>query len=151
MTNLSSMKQRFRQSFGDTFADSVRWPDYIIEEALCEADAETGGSGWGKLTDDCHNFKWRGMKYYAAHWLFTNYVDGYDPESGQMIAPGDARLNVAQKSVGDESIGYRVAEMMDAGSDWLTYSNFGQQFYRLRKRAGMGARVSVIHGGLYNH
>jgi hypothetical protein len=36
---------------------------------------------------------------------------------------------------------YRVPQMMDAGTDWLTYTNYGQQFYRLKKRAGMGAKV----------
>lgn len=137
-----SLVNRFRKAFGDTFADSTRWPDWVIEDALCEADAETGNvAQWGSLSDKCTNFKWRGMKYYAGHWLFTNYVDGYDSEAGAMMAPGDARLNVQNKSVGDESIWYRVASMMDAGSDWLTYSNFGQQFYRLRRRAGMGALI----------
>lgn len=118
---------------------------------MCEAEAETGGSGWGGYTEECGNFKWRGMKYFAAHWLFTNYVDGYDDETGTMMVPGDARLNTQNKTVADESIGYRVASMMDAGSDWLTYSNFGQQFYRLRRRAGMGARISVIPSRARNH
>lgn len=136
---------RFRTAFGETFTDVKRWPDWVIEDALCEAHAETGGSGWGAYGEECDNFKWRGMKYFAAHWLFTNYVDGYDGETGGLMLPGDARLNTQNKSVGDESIGYRVAEMTDAGSDWLTYSNFGQQFYRLRRRAGMGARISVVH------
>ena len=31
--------------------------------------------------------------------------------------------------------------MMDAGTDWLTYTNYGQQFYRLKKRAEMGAKA----------
>lgn len=119
------------------FIDPVKWPDEYIVEALCEAGTETGSSRWGALELTCDNFKWRGMQYFAAHWLATNFST-----LGSTAAPGsDARLNVAQKAVGDESIAYRVPQMMDAGTDWLTYTNFGQQFYRLKKRAGTGAKV----------
>jgi hypothetical protein len=77
------------------------------------------------------------MKYYAAHWLATNFG-----ALGASATPNpEARLNVASKAVGDESIAYRVPSMMDAGTDWLTYTNYGQQFYRLKKRAGMGAKA----------
>lgn len=119
------------------FLDAAKWPDAMITEALCEADTETGSSRWGALEIACGNFKWRGMKYYAAHWLSTNFGalgDGATPNP-------EARLNVATKSVGDEAISYRVPSMMDAGTDWLTYTNYGQQFYRLKKRAGMGAKA----------
>lgn len=119
------------------FIDPAKWSDEIVTEALCEADTETGSSRWGALELTFCNFKWRGMKYYAAHWLATNFGalgDGGTPSS-------EARLNVAEKSVGDESIAYRVPAMMDAGTDWLTYTNYGQQFYRLKKRAGMGAKA----------
>lgn len=119
------------------FADLVKWPDEYIVEALCEAGTETGSSRWGALELTCDNLKWRGMQYFAAHWLATNFATlgaGGTPNS-------EARLNVAQKSVGDESIAYRVPQMMDAGTDWLTYTNYGQQFYRLKKRAGMGAKA----------
>lgn len=119
------------------FVDETRWPDSYIEAALCEADTETGSCRWGAFELACGNFKWRGMKYFAAHWLATNYG-----ANGALATPAsEARLNVAQKAIGDESIGYRVAQMMDAGNDWLTYTNYGQQFYRLKKRAGMGAKA----------
>lgn len=126
----------FRE-FMPAFADTTKWPDSLITTALCEADTETGSCRWGAFELACGNFKWRGMAYFAAHWLATNYgtLGATAPPSS------DARLNVAQKSVGDESIGYRVAAMMDAGNDWLTYTNYGQQFYRLKKRAGMGAKA----------
>lgn len=119
------------------FTDATKWPDDLITEALCEADTETGSSRWGAFELACDNFKWRGMQYFAAHWLATNFST-----LGSTSTPAsEARLNVAQKSVGDESIAYRVPAMMDAGTDWLTYTNYGQQFYRLKKRAGMGAKV----------
>lgn len=127
---------KFRSEFNGTFSDIENWPDSVVRDALCEADAETGGSGWGAFELECHNFKWRGMMYYAAHWLATTYPSGAATGTG---SPSEARLNVAGKSVGDESIQYRVAAMMDAGNDWLTYTNYGQQFYRLRRRAAMGA------------
>ena len=126
----------FRGHFDGQFSDVAVWSDDTISEVLCEADAETGGSGWGAFAIDCNNFKRRGMYLFAAHWLTFFYGD--DPTSG---VGGIARLNTQSKQVGDESISYRVASMMDAGNDALTYTVYGQQFYRLRRRAGMGARV----------
>ncbi|MFG0827897.1 DUF4054 domain-containing protein [Pseudomonas sp. CJQ_7] len=126
----------FRE-FMPAFADTTKWTDSLITTALCEADTETGSCRWGAFELACGNFKWRGMAYFAAHWLATNYG-----ALGATSPPiSEARLNVATKSVGDESIAYRVPQMMDAGTDWLTYTNYGQQFYRLKKRAGMGAKA----------
>ncbi len=117
------------------FSDDTKWPDDFIASALIEADVETGGAGWGGFEDNGHNFKRRGMFLFAAHWLATNYSD-----AGASNTPSsDARLNVQSKSVGDESISYRVPSMMGVGDDWLTYTNYGTQFYRLRRRAAMGA------------
>ncbi|MBR8654200.1 DUF4054 domain-containing protein [Achromobacter sp. Marseille-Q0513] len=126
----------FRQYFSGQYSSVTVWPDHIIEEVLCEADAETGGSGWGAFSLECNSFKRRGMYLFAAHWLEFFYGD--NPANG---VGGIARLNTQSKTVGDESIAYRVASMMDAGNDALTYTVYGQQFYRLRRRAGMGARV----------
>lgn len=126
----------FRSAFDGQFSEVSKWSNDVIADVLCEADAETGGSGWGAFDFDCHNFKRRGMYLFAAHWLTFFY--GNDPANG---IGGIARLNTQAKSVGDESVQYRVASMMDAGNDALTYTVYGQQFYRLRRRAGMGARV----------
>lgn len=123
--------------FMPAFADETPWPDSLIATALCEADTETGSSRWGPYADECHNLKRRGMYYYAAHWLATNYGT-----AGVTAPPAsDARLNVSAKAVGDESITYRVTTMQDPGNDWLTFTNYGTQFYRLRKRVGMGAKA----------
>jgi hypothetical protein len=117
------------------FSDEAKWPDDFINSALIEADVETGGAGWGGFENIGHNFKRRGMFLYAAHWLSSNYND-----AGASLNPSsDARLNVQSKSVGDESVSYRVPSMMGVGDDWLTYTNYGTQFYRLRRRAAMGA------------
>lgn len=119
------------------FSDSVKWPDSVIDQALCEADAETGGKRWGAFEDICSNFKRRGMFFYAAHWLASTYLnqDASDPSNISPIA----RLNVSGKSVGDESIQYRITQIESTGTDWLSTTNYGVQFIRLRKRAGMGA------------
>lgn len=131
-----AMVDSFRAEF-IAFSDIVKWPDALISCALCEADAETGSSRWGAYEDECHNFKRRGMFYFAAHWLSTNYGT-----AGVTTPPAsEARLNVQSKSVGDESIDYRVPSMMNVGDDWLTFTVYGQQFYRLRRRAGMGAKA----------
>lgn len=119
---------------GQSFADVTKFPDSLLQYALCEADSETGSSRWGTYQAECHNLKQRGLFYYAAHWLSVYYPDGTDSAPNQ-----EARLNVASKSVGDESIAYRVPAMMEVSDDWLTWSVYGQQYYRLRKRVGMGA------------
>lgn len=119
---------------GQAFSDTVKFPDSLIQYALCEADTETGSRRWGGYVAECHNLKQRGMFYYAAHWLSVYYPDGLDSDVNQ-----EARLNVATKSVADESISYRVPAMLEVNNDWLTWSVYGQQFYRLRKRVGMGA------------
>lgn len=119
---------------GQAYADTSKFPDSLIQYALCEADTETGSPRWGTYEAECHNLKQRGMFYYAAHWLYIYYRDGIDSD-----IDGEARLNVASKSVGDESISYRVPQMMEVNNDWLTYSVYGQSFYRIRKRVGMGA------------
>lgn len=121
------------------FSDVVKWPDSVIEPALCEGDVETGGRGWGAFQDICSNFKRRGMYLFTAHYLATTYLtqNASDPNN---ISP-NARLNVSAKSVGDESVTYRVGVMQDTGDDWLSLTNYGVQYLRLRRRAGMGARA----------
>ena len=128
----------FRESSqGRAFADDVKWPDDVVEDALCEADVETGSKRWGTYTDDCRNFKRRGMFYFAAHWLAVTYLtqDASDPSN---ISP-TARLNVAAKSVGDESVTYRVGAIQKTEDDWLSLTNYGVQYLRLRGRAVKGA------------
>lgn len=119
------------------FADLVKWPDAIVEQALCEADAETGSSRWGVFEDECRNTKRRGLFYYGAHWLATTYLT-QDASDASNISPS-ARLNVAAKSVGDESVTYRVGGIQETEEDWLSLTNYGVQFLRLRRRVGMGA------------
>lgn len=119
---------------GQAFADVTKFPDSLIQYALCEADTETGSARWGVYQEECHNLKQRGLFYYAAHWLAVYYPDGINSDVNQ-----EARLNTASKSIGDESIEYRVPAMLEVSNDWLTWSVYGQQYYRLRKRVGMGA------------
>lgn len=129
----------FRQS-QTAFTSDVKWPDAIVQEAFCEAFPEVGGRGWGALDiTDCQNFKRRGLFYFAAHWLSVTYTDNgaTDPTS----VTSTARLNVAAKSVGDESVTYRVGAMQRTEDDWLSLTNYGVQYLRLRRRAAMGARA----------
>lgn len=127
----------FREEFNGQFSQLVVWSDQILTRMLRRADFITGGSGWGPYdTGGEYSLKQDGMFLYCAAMLEAFYAG--DPANG--IAP-EARLNVAQKSVGDESIGYRVAAMMGAENDFLTYTVYGQLFYGLRKLAYLGARA----------
>ena len=123
------------------FSDIVKWPDEVITEALCEAFPECGGSGWGVFdVTDCQNFKRRGVFFYAAHWASVEYTTGAGATDPTSVNP-TARLNVAAKSVRDESVTYRVTGIERTVNDWLSLTNYGVQFMRLRGRAGIGARA----------
>ena len=124
----------FRLRF-TAFADDTKWSDDTVEYALCEGDAETGGKGWGAYDTPCQNFKQRGMFLYAAHWLAVTYPKGESSMSG------GSKYGTSSKSVGDESNSYNVAAVTNQGDQWLASTSFGQQWLRLRKRAGMGARA----------
>lgn len=125
----------FRQ-FLKPYTDPTKWPEDIVFEALEEADAETGSNRWGAFENTARNFKRRGLFYYAAHWMASMYgKNALDPAN---IDPA-SRLNVAGKSVGDESVNYRITAMEATGNDWLSTTIYGQQYWRLRRRAGMGA------------
>ncbi|WP_432783720.1 DUF4054 domain-containing protein [Pseudomonas corrugata] len=122
------------------FTDTTKWPEAIVQEALCEADCETGSSRWGAYEDDCHNLKRRGLYYFAAHWLSVTYPTGLGATDPTNV-PSTARLNVAAKSIGDESVTYRVGAIQETENDWLSLTNYGVQFLRLRRRVGMGAKA----------
>lgn len=126
------------RDFHGTFDDLVKWPDRALIRALNEGDVETGSSRWGGYEDDPQNFKLRGMYFYAAHWLSSMY--GKSAEDPSKVDPA-SRLNVAGKSVGDESVNYRITAMEATGNDWLGTTIYGQEYWRLRRRAGMGAVV----------
>ena len=122
------------------FSDETKWPDEALTEAFCEAFPECGGRGWGAFdVSDCQNFKRRGVFYYVAHWLSVTYTDGGAADPSAVTST--ARLNTASKSVGDESLSYRVTAIEDTRNDWLTLTNYGVMYLRLRRRAAMGARA----------
>ena len=122
------------------FTSDTIWPSDIIEQSLYDADSETGGRDWGAFKNESRNFKRRGLFFLAAHWLVTTYVDQTAADASN-ISPS-ARLNVASKSVGDESVTYRVGAIQSTEDDYLSLTNYGVQYLRLRKRAGMGARIA---------
>lgn len=136
---MSLMSVTIFRGLMSAFTDDTKWPDDTIQMALDEAEAETESTRWGDYDDTVGNFRNRGIRLFAAAWLVNNFGD--KGVGSKVAETGEARLNVASKSVGDESVAYRVPSMMEVSDDWLTWSHYGQQYYRLRKRAGMGAIV----------
>lgn len=122
------------ESFKLAYPVFASYSDFILESALCEAEAECGGKRWGVYIDECKNFKRRGIFLYAAHYIVTTYPDGENMN-------GSVSSVISSKSVGDESTSFAVPVTDNAGDAWLASSGFGQQWMRLRKRAGMGALV----------
>lgn len=121
--------------FLPAFEDTNKWTSSVVRQAMIEADCATGASTWGKfdITDD-HNFKKRGMYYYTAHLLSSLY--GKDGDNGNIadISP-EARLNVVSKSVGDESVGYRMTALESTADDFLSTTLYGVMFVTLRRKA----------------
>lgn len=117
------------------FTDDTKWPNDLVQMSLDEADAETGGRGWGAFESVTSNFKRRGVITYASHWLASIYPFGHEkPKTG-------AASQLTSKSVGDESAAFSQVDMskLSAGDAWFLSTVYGQSFLRLRKRAGMGA------------
>jgi len=120
------------------FTDTLKWSDEVITDALNEAFPECGGRRWGAFdVNNAQNFKRRGVFYYTAHWLAVTYTDNGAADESNITS--GARLNVASKSIGDESVAFRVGQMQKTEDDWLSLTNYGVQFLRLRGRVGMGA------------
>ena len=128
----------FREAY-PVFSSKTTWPDDVLLMAMNEAEPECGGSGWGTLKNEAQNFKRRGMFLYAAHWLATTYPKGAADMAAQS---GASRQQVTSKSVGDESVSFATiapGSIREAGDSWLLTTAWGQQFVRLRRRAGAGA------------
>ena len=121
--------------FRDTyplFTDLSEWPDAIVQDALCQGDMNTNGCHWGSFTlGDCSSRKRRGMYLYAAHVLITTYPHGASDETAQ--SPYQ-RSKVQSKSVGDESVSYAVATPGSVGDEWLSSTQYGQQYLRMSKQ-----------------
>lgn len=122
------------------FADDTVWTAPEVERALEAADDETGSSRWGSYQADPASFKARGLYAYAAHYASLMRAAKRATENGGIAsAPAQAQ----SKTVGDESISYAIhTPESGARSDsvgGLNTTIYGQEFLRLRNRAGMGA------------
>lgn len=116
------------------FSDLVVWPDTLLTQALCEADAVTGSSRWGAYLDQCGNTKQRGMFFYAAHWLTVYY-----PKGGDQPPDPNPKWAWNSKTVRSQSISYDTGTSnLGPENAWLLSSIFGQQYYRLMKMVGLG-------------
>lgn len=129
--------QAFRGYYPE-FADDEAWPDVIIERCLAEGDMETGRR-WGRYDASVASIKKRGMFAFAAHRMVLSHAAGRAVGAG---GTPSAPAKVASRGVGSESVSFAVsapsaAEMARYGDLFQTI--YGQEFARLRQRAGMGA------------
>lgn len=131
----------FREYYPE-FTDTTDWTPESLTRYLEEADDETGSSRWGGYSSN--SLKARGLFAYAAHRAVVMKAAARAVEAGGM--PG-APKEVQSKSVGDESVSYAVptpeAGQADGYGD-LKATVYGQEFIRLRRRAGMGAATTGV-------
>jgi len=125
------------------FADNTEWPDDQVTRYLQEADDETGSSRWGGYKASPASFKARGLYAYAAHRAMIRRAVQTAAQNGQTPA---SMQTVTSKSVGDESVQYAThtpesGTRQDQLGDLMT-TIYGQEFLRLRNRAGTGAATT---------
>lgn len=115
------------------FASPVDWSDETLTLMLTEADAETSNRCWGEFRlEDDRCLKKRGMYNFAGHLLSSFYgSSANDPTAVE----ASARLNIASKSIGDESVSYRITAMEKTTDDYLSTTIYGVTFMRLRLKA----------------
>lgn len=130
--------QAFRDYYPE-FADTTTWPDATLTRSLEAADDETGSKRWGNYIESPASFKARGLFAYAAHRAVLSKAAQRAVENGGTPAPA---AQASSKQVGDESVQYAVpmAESMAEaqGIGDLRATIYGQEFLRLRRRAGAG-------------
>lgn len=131
----------FREYYPE-FSDDTTWTETLLTRHLEDADEETGSGRWGGYLDGPPSLKSRGMFAYAAHRAVIGKAASDAVAAGGMPA---APAQVNSKSVGDESVGYAVstpdARQADGYGD-LKATVYGNEFLRLRRRAGMGAATT---------
>lgn len=121
------------------FGDDAVWSDGELTRHLHDADQETGSTRWGAYAGSPPSFKARGLFAYAAHRAVMAQATRKAVQAGGSPA---APARTQSKSVGDESWTYAVAtpesgSISDAQGD-LPSTYYGQEFLRLRRRAGAG-------------
>lgn len=124
------------------FTDTTDWPEATVTRYLEEANGETGSKRWGSYVANPASFRARGLYAYAAHKLVLGKMREKAVAAGQAPQPAN---QVTSKQVGDESIQYAVtppdASKAQAVGD-LDATLYGQEFLRLRRRAGSGAATT---------
>jgi len=125
------------------FADTSEWPEATLTRCLEEADSETGSTRWGQYKASPASFRARGLYAYAAHKAVLGKAREKAVAAGQAPAPAQ---QATSKTVGDESISYNVATPESSAMSHqvgdLDSTMYGQEFLRLRRRAGTGAATT---------
>lgn len=138
MTDITAQIVTDLRTYYPELADAAVWADATLVRYLQEGDQETGSRRWGSYSVSPAKLKARGMFAYAAHKAALGRAREAALMGGNVPT---APAKVQSKSVGDESVSFAVAaptasEAAQTGD--LNTTIYGQEFLRLRKRAGMG-------------
>lgn len=134
--------QDFRAHFPE-FSDKTVWPTGRLRDHLRVAADETESTRWGNYVGEPPNFRARGVFNFAAHRAVLTRATERAVANGQTPA---APAQVVSRQVGDESIQYAAPTPENSASaasvGGLRATIYGQEFLRLRRRAGTGAAVT---------
>lgn len=125
------------------FSDDTVWTDATLTRHLEAGAQEAGSTRWGSYKASPASLLARGIYAYAAHRAVLANAAAKAVAAGG--APSAAN-QVTSKSVGDESASYAVATpgsmSEQAAYGDLASTMYGQEFLRLRRRAGTGMAVT---------
>ena len=129
------------------YGSTEDWPDDVLARSLYKARPNIG-KRWGVIDiTDPMNIASEGLFLWAAHWLFVTYQLSATNISTN-LSP-QAKMNIASKSVADESVSFRITQMQKTTDDWLSLSEFGVEFLALREQIVGGFAVGdmPMYGG----
>lgn len=112
------------------FADTVAYPDQMVEFWSGIAQAQVNACAWKN--------QWlTGVYLYTAHELVLAQQNAKTAAAGG--APGTFGGVANNKTVGSVTVGYDSQSTSEKDAGYWNLTNYGRQFYRLMRLAGMQA------------
>ena len=102
--------------------------DARIEVFIDYAELEVCTTRWGDFSD-------KGISYLAAHFLSLAITAAASGGTGGGGGP------LSGKSIGDVSLSFARSSSGGSSGDYFNQTSYGQEYYRMMMRIGMGAVV----------
>jgi len=101
--------------------------DARIQLFIDDAELEVDETRWGDLYD-------KGVSYLTAHLLTIG-----ESTAGQTGGTVGGVAPIGSQNIGDVSVSWRHSSLIDDKVAYMNSTTYGQEYYRLMRRVGMGA------------